>query len=400
MTIEAATLRRVIVSLVADELAKFRAKSVPVHEAMSWSDDLSLSESGVGFDSLGLLNVASRANQFFHLHEVGIEDYLLMEPTLGSWQAIIKKALSTSFTKLTFQTSGSTGTPKSCTQERHWLEKDASAVGAILQRPTRILSLVPPHHIYGFIYSALMPGILQIPVLDIRSSSPGVLVKDLREGDVIVATPHLWRYLLTSIKAFPSGVMGLTSTAPMPADLSKELRTAGLARLIEIYGSTETNGVGWRDDPASGFTIFDWWTRSDKASELVRQNEDGTAATFELMDALKFDETGRFVPDGRVDHAIQIAGTNVFPGHIAQTLCTVDGVSACKIRPFSPSGDPANQRLKAFVVAAPGANVIDLEQSLRKFATDKLATAERPVSYTFGSSLPVTDTGKSMDWDV
>ncbi len=400
MTIEAATLRRVIVSLVADELQKFRAKSVPVHEAMSWSDDMSLGESGIGFDSLGMLNVASRANQFFHLHEVGIEDYLLMEPTLGSWQAIIQKALSTSFKQLTFQTSGSTGTPKALTQERYWLEKDAGAIGEALQSPKRILSLVPPHHIYGFIYSALMPGLLQIPELDIRSLSPGALLKELREGDVIVATPHLWRYVLTSIRTFPAGISGLTSTAPMPADLSKELRAGGLARLIEIYGSTETNGVGWRDDPLSGFTLFNWWKRSENAGELVRQNEDGTTGTFALMDALKFDGEAKFLPDGRVDSAIQIAGTNVFPDHIARQLGTVNGVAACKVRPFSPSGDPANQRLKAFVVPVTAADSAALEQSLRTFATNTLTTAERPVAYTFGPSLPVTDMGKSMDWDL
>jgi long-chain acyl-CoA synthetase len=398
--IDPAALRRVIVSIVADELATFRSKPVPVHEAMGWPDDLTLNENGIGFDSLGMLNVAARANQFFHLHEVGIEDYLLMEPTLGKWQAIISKALELSFVRLTFQTSGSTGTPKPCTQERQWLEADAAAIGKVLQDPKRILSLVPPHHIYGFIYSALMPAILQVPVLDIRHLSPGALVQLMQAGDVIIATPHLWRYLVTSISEFPNQICGLTSTAAMPQQLAHDLRAAGLYQLIEIYGSTETNGIGWRDQNTSGFSLFDWWRKSDRASVLLRQGTGADSEEFELMDTLLFDDDGTFQPAGRVDRAVQVGGMNVFPDHIASQLSLVEGVVACAVRPFSPSGDVSIQRLKAFVVPAVNVSVVDLEQALRLHATATFATSERPVSYTFGPALPMSQIGKNADWEV
>jgi hypothetical protein len=38
-------------------------------------------------------------------------------------------------------------------------------------------------------------------------------------------------------------VIGVISTAPMPAELARDLCARGLARLLGIYGSSETAGI-------------------------------------------------------------------------------------------------------------------------------------------------------------
>ena len=393
-------LKHVITSLVADELAVFRAKSVPHSESSSWTDETALGETGVGFDSLGLLNLAARTNQFFHLHETGVEDYLLMEPTIGSWQKIVAKSLALNARKLTFQTSGSSGKPKPCTHDVSRLMADAEAIAGQLKPHGRVLSMVPPHHIYGFIYSVLMPDLLKAELVDIRSFSAGRLARELKAGDIIVATPHLWNFLLTSLSRFPEGVSGLVSTAPMPKALALSLRDAGLQNLIEIYGSTETNGIGWRSFENSHFKLFDWWSRGSDEASLVLTVPSEKPEQIELMDRLSFINDQEFVPVGRRDEAIQIGGMNVFPNHIAKILCQVEGVLDCAVRPFSMLNDSENQRLKAFIVANQKSDVQKLENEIRLFAISALKTAERPVRYTFGDSLPLTETGKQSDWVI
>ncbi len=262
LSLTEANRRRLVVSLLAEEIGRLRRRDVPHAESLAWTDEQQLGEDGegcLGLDSLGRIDAAGRLNQFFHLHEVGIEDYLLIEKSIGRWCAIVAKSEEYGWRNVTFQTSGSTGLPKTCVHLLDDIAAEAAELSEILARPRRIISLVPPHHIYGFIFTVALPQALGCEVLDARSHAPGQLRAELKEGDLIVATPHLWRYLAMSLGRFPAGVSGASSTAPMPADLARELRDKGLARLVEIYGSSETAGIGWRDDPTKPFRLLDAW---------------------------------------------------------------------------------------------------------------------------------------------
>ena len=269
-------LFRLVVSLVGEELERFRGVSLTVAETAKWTKQTALVADGLGFDSLGLLQVSGRINQFFQLHRSGIEDYLLARPTLGEWVGIIEQGQRHFSRALTFQTSGSTGTPKPCEQALAHLDGDAQAIADMLPDFDRVISLVPPHHIYGFIYSVRLPQLSKCPIIDGRTLSPGQMREHLGEGSLVIATPHLWRYVLTSLGQFPVGTMGITSTAPMPPNLATQLRQAGLHRLCEIYGSSETNGIGWRMGDEA-FELFPWWTANTRAETLTRAPSENNA---------------------------------------------------------------------------------------------------------------------------
>jgi len=398
-SIDRENLRRLAISLVADELASFSGSAITPQASSKWTDATSLTEDGLGFDSLGLLNVAGRANQFFHLHEIGIEDYLLAKPSIGSWLDVLEKAFSIRCEKFTFQTSGSTGEPAQCEHELKWLLKDAQAILDLLPKSGRIISMVPPHHIYGFIYTILMPQISGREWVDARVLSPGSLTSLLKEGDIIISTPHLWRYFIQSVGSLPDGVHGLTSTAPMPASLSQKLISKGLEQLIEVYGSSETGGIGWRNHHNKGFTLFDWWAQPVDASVQLTRVCDGEGPTiFPLMDNLKFSSDGTFVPAGRLDHAVQVGGINVFPKRVAEVLKEHPGVAECAVRCFAPGDNVENQRLKVFIVPASGVESYSLQEDIKEYTLKTLKTHERPVAFTFGETLPRNDMGKLTDW--
>ncbi|MGL5139601.1 MAG: AMP-binding enzyme, partial [Beijerinckiaceae bacterium] len=245
------------------------------------------------------------------------------------------------------------------------------------------------------------PSRLDIPVLDARPLSPGRLREALLPGDLIVATPHLWRYLATSLPRFPAGVSGATSTAPMPADLAGLLLEQKLERLTEIYGSSETAGIAWRDNPASAFRLFDGWAVADDGEVIYRIEADGTLGEpVPFADHVIFEGERLIRPVGRRDGAVQVGGINVFPDRVRRRIEACEGVAAAVVRAFAVGGDAARQRLKAFVV--PGDRTADtaaLEAAIRASLGGELAEVERPAAYRFGPALPVNAIGKAMDWD-
>jgi 4-coumarate--CoA ligase len=395
--------RSVMISLIAEEIGRLTRREVTPAEQLSWQDDLPLGEGdqpGLGLDSLGRIDVASRLNQFFHLHAVGIEDYLLIEKTIGRWDFIIAEGLKRVFDEVTFQTSGSTGTPKTCTHRVAHLLAETDELAEVLRRPTRIVAMAPPHHIYGFLFTALLPSRLEIPVLDARPLSPGRLREALAPGDLIVATPHLWRYLATSLPRFPAGVSGATSTAPMPADLARQLIDQGLERLTEVYGSSETAGIGWRDDPSQPFRLFDAWSVAEDREAIRRIEPDGSRGDpIPFADHVVFEGERTIRPVGRRDGAVQVGGVNVFPDRVRRRIEACDGVAAAAVRAFAVGGDAARQRLKTFIVPAAGVDAAALEASIRAALASELSDVERPAAYRFGPELPVSAIGKAIDWD-
>jgi len=72
-------------------------------------------------------------------------------------------------------------------------------------------------------------------------------------------------------------------------------------------------------------------------------------------------------------------------------------VAAAAVRPMRPD---EGERLKAYVVARPDADVEALRAALPTWAAERLATAERPVAWTFGPRLPRQASGKPADWII
>lgn len=399
LALDPASIRRITVSLIASELERFSQCSVSPETWLGWGDDLGLDERGIGFDSLALLDLCTATNEFFHLFESGVEDYLFVRRTLGEWVTVIARGLELRADHLGFRTSGSTGRPKLCVHSMRGLNTELQTLGEILPEATRVVSLVPPHHIYGFLFSVGLPLHLDIPVIDARGIAPGALARQLTAGDVVIATPFLWNVLLRNIRQWPEGVTGVSSTAAMPMDLTETLKAAGLSRLLEIYGSTETAGIGWRDDHTGPFRLFPHWRFSTDERRLWRDLGDGSPEEIPIMDRLeRLGEDGGFRPAGRLDQAVQIGGTNVYPARIAAVIEAMPGVSRCLIRLDGNAENEAAIRLKAFVVPDKGQTIDDLEQRIRQELAQWVSAVERPVRYSFGTELPVNAIGKDADW--
>jgi len=389
-----AAMHRFIADLVASELTAMR-RSVDF-AAGCWTRETHL-DKDLGVDSLELMSLASALAQALHMHESGIEDYLLVRRTLGDWCAIAQASLEKFSARMTFRTSGSTGQPKSCTHSLHALWREVQEAAPMLSGCARLFAAVPSHHIYGFLFTILLPRALGLDgdsVQDLRQSSPARLARDLREGDVIVGHPEFWRMVLRVIPRLPAVVTGVTSTAPLPAEIDEGLRAAGLGNLLQIYGSSETAGVGWRTRSDHPYALFSFWKRATPDGRTLRR--EGETDGVDAPDQLAWQDERHFYPAGRVDSAVQVGGVNVCPQRVQRELLLHPEVAEAAVRLMRPE---EGSRLKAFIVPRdPGADITRLSQALAAWTRQRLGTAEQPRSFSFGDTLPVDQKGKQADW--
>ena len=396
---DAEGLRRVVVDLLAAELGALRPGRQP--QAPPWPAGFDLRRD-LGADSLELMGLASALETQLHLH--GITDAPLMARTrLADWLDAARAGLAANGSALTFRTSGSSGAPKPCTHPLALLWQEVGALARLLPGRRRIVSLVPAHHIYGFLFTVLLPRRLGIDaVCDLRGHAPAALAARLMPGDLVIGHPDLWRAVGQAAGPLAPDVVGVTSTAPCPPEVARAALATGLTRLVQIYGSSETAGVGWRDEPEGGYTLFPYWSREVlpdvQAEGLVRHCPDGTRQPAALQDRLAWRDDGRFQPDGRIDQAVQVGGVNVFPGYVADVLRLHPAVLDASVRRMRPD---EGQRLKAFVVVCDGATAdAGLQVALHAWLSERLTAPECPAAYSFGPRLPRGTSGKLADWII
>lgn len=389
-----ATVARVVFDLIDDGIRRHRERGLRAEPSFDQTElgSFSLGPDGADLDSLELLGAAGHVNEFFRLHESGVEDVLLRKRRIGEWAEIVLHGLSEGTSGVTFATSGTTGTPKQVTHSWATLEQEITFLAEVFSTRSRVISTVPAHHIYGFLFTVLLPTHRELPTLSFSWEQLGDLKKHVAPGDLVVSHPTLWRYLSQSVTSRPKGVWGTSSTAPLPADIHTRVRRAGIERLIEIYGSTETGGVGMRERPEDPFELFPYLS-PEADSRLERRNPDGTSEQLELQDRIEWVDGRRFFPRGRIDRVVQIGGENVNLDHVESVLGEIPGVESARVSLKDVDGEP---RLAATVVASPGRSPAPTEEAVQAFARERLRSAERPVSVTIGSEAQGNEEGGAL----
>lgn len=358
-------------------------------------DAVRIDESGLGFDSLSRLSLILRFNRFFYLNDTGIEDYLLTATSLGEWVTLLDQHLRAmgDGARFSFATSGSAGPAKHICHSVGDLVEEVHSLQRRLQdwmRPNgRFLALVPPHHIYGFLFTCLLPKFAGMPVVDLHHAGPCAAFRHARSGDVLIGTPFVWRTLCASGLTFAHDVLGVTSAGAACSQTWSTRDVNGLGKLIEIYGSTETGGIGTRSEPGAAFELLDHLCRANGNDDVIADGKPPKP----LQDKVEWLGPRQFRLQGRRDDVVKVGGVNVSPSHVEAVLRACEGVSAASVR-------LAGDRMKAFVVPRPGIVLSTLEVLLNAHMRRHLQAPARPVQLTFGAELPVNAMGKICDWDA
>lgn len=234
---------------------------------------------------------------------------------------------------VTITTSGSTGAHQSWPKTGQQLVGEGELVGKMFGvRPgSRVLSTVPPHHIYGLLWGVLMPlraGAAMLREGPLHAEAVLAQIERHRATHLVSVPAHL-AALAAADRASP-GVTAFSSGAPLPAATGRGLRERHGWRVVEAYGSTETGGVGWREPPDELWTPF--------PDATVVAGEDGVllvdsprldpaaARPFRLADRIELRGGGRFALLGRMDGVVKVAGKRVSLREVEERLLAIPGV--------------------------------------------------------------------------
>ncbi len=396
-------LQSYVMDLILAELSSLRqGMQSPAFSA----PNITLDESGLNADSLEIMALSIALSRSIHLENSETDDNLFNKAWLADWIAISLKNLTHSSAQISFKSSGSVGLKKYHTHSLALLEQEAEFLGQLFKGRKRILRAVPSHHIYGFIFTVLLPRYLgdSVEVIDLCGLSFNRIQTSLQPGDLMIAYPEFWQFCDESNMHFASDIIGINSSGPCPEQVGVNLLDKGLSGFYEIYGASETAGIGWKSHSLSAYNLFPFWQKIESTTKINRKLEDGHFKTYRLQDNLEWISPTQFSLKGRKDEVVQVGGINVSLALVREKLMKHTLIKEAAVRMMRPE---EGARLKAFIVLKEvdinNAEQDDLHiqfihKEIEHYINQNFSTAERPKSITYGCELPLNKMGKSNDW--
>ena len=236
-------------------------------------------------------------------------------------------------------TGGSTGSPQIWSKSpRNLLLEAANLARAFHIRPTDvILSSVPPNHIYGLLYSVLLPLLAGSSVSVRTPSFPREIIQAMDEtrATVLVSIPAHYRGLKEM--RFPGHRIhtAFSSAGALSEQDDRDFFNSTGIAVTEIYGSTETGGIAYRQRGAGQcalrpFSYVDvridderLRVRSDFLSAELSTDAQGFFSTADRV--APADQAG-FEILGRADGIVKVGGKRVDLAQIRQSILDIAGV--------------------------------------------------------------------------
>jgi acyl-coenzyme A synthetase/AMP-(fatty) acid ligase len=292
--------------------------------------------------------------------------------------------------------SGSTGTPQ--VTRKSWKALIAGA-DALARRAgwqdgqaMTMIATVPSGHSYGYettIAPQLFGGAATEASRPLFPADVRAALAKTPAPRCLVTTPVHLRALVLSSTEFPPVDLIMCATAPLSPDLARQAEQRLGARILEIYGCTESGFVATRWPVGE----TDWHVRDDMQLRAENARHVVHAAFLErpvpLADVIEMTGGNRFQLMGRSADIVNIAGKKASLSGLSRTLLEIAGVRDGII--FVPDGGNGSevQRLTALVVAT-GTTQDEIRQQLRQ----RIDPAFVPRQIILVPELPRNATGK------
>jgi acyl-coenzyme A synthetase/AMP-(fatty) acid ligase len=229
-------------------------------------------------------------------------------------------------TKLVIFTSGSTGEPKLIEKRLSQLQVEIDALEQLWGKQlgeAEALSTVSHQHIYGLLFRILWPLSAGRCFHSSIYLNPEILVNNVNNNAAYwVASPaHLKRFDQYSPWQAIAGMKAIFSSgAALHQPDKQQIRMLSRQHVTEIYGSSETGGIGWRQQDVA-WTLFPGMDlkKVDKSWYLSSPYFPDKAYCL-LDDQLSMLDDGRFILNGRSDRIVKIEEKRVSLAELEQRL--------------------------------------------------------------------------------
>jgi long-chain acyl-CoA synthetase len=327
-------------------------------------------------------------------------------------------------------TSGTSGKPKgvmlTADNLNSNIEQCINKVG--FSKKDIFVGLLPQFHSFGFTVTTLLPSVIGSSVVYMARFNPRKILDLLRthRPTILIAIPSMYNAMLntksSNAEDFQSIHLAGSGGEPLPVALYEGFKDKFNIPICEGYGLTETSPVThWRMPSENTFGsvgrpvegLLQKIVGEDEVE--LEPHEDGEIRLkgpnimkgyfnmpeetlgvfddqgyFKTGDMGQIDQEGFLYITGRIKEMLIIAGENVFPREIEETLTDHQDVLAAAV--VGRIDDSRGEVAVAFIELIDGATFD--EQKLRAWCRDRIAPFKVPKTITVLPVLPRNPTGK------
>jgi len=328
--------------------------------------------------------------------------------------ASLEAALAPDFPALVVFTSGSTGAAQAIPKKIAQLASEVATLeilfGAIAG-DAAVIATVSHQHIYGLLFKVLWPLSAGRAIHALSVTFPEQLAPALAAGPcVLVASPaHLkrlpaqldWSGATQTLRAvFSSG-------GPLPAETAHGTGELLGKIPVEVYGSSETGGVAWRqrgvvgDESWQPFPAVEWRIDSDDGLLSVRSPHLPDDRWLALADRATPAAAGRLLLLGRSDRIVKIEEKRISLDAMEAALIASSLAQEARVVLCDPVAGE-RQKLAAFIVPTASARALlqvegklALNARLRAVLAGVVEAVALPRRWRYLDQMPVNTQGKT-----
>lgn len=315
-------------------------------------------------------------------------------------------AINSEETRIFMFTSGSTGKPKAVPQRMKEFEEDNAFIISKWAKEIcarKLVTTVSQHHIYGFLFGISLPFTLGVPFRRYRVEFPEEFEKMTDETYIIIATPaFLKRTVEVEDKLDMKNVWIFSSGGAVSPELAVQTGKLFNFYPLEVYGSTETSGIAYRQQNKDGlvWTPFDnakIWLGDDGCLRIISpyiKNPEGFA-TADLAEMLP---DGKFLLKGRSDSIVKIEEKRISMTEVENRLLETGLVNDVKV--VAMTSDVRQFLAAAVVLNAEGKKKFEntekylINRYFHDFLMKYFENVVIPKKWRFLEKLPVDVQGK------
>ena len=241
---------------------------------------------------------------------VQIQDILNGPAVETLWNTFDKNAA-----EMVMFTSGTTGEPKSVPKRFSQFENELYELVKVFGDDwvdRKVYSTVNHHHIYGLLFTVLLPTATGLPFRRHRIDYPSELVSLAGEKAVIASSPAYLKRLAADAEKpveFKTTPIIYSSGGPLPEEVARKCEGITGYWTTEIYGSTETGGIAYRQSKNGPV-----WTPFEVCKMSIGENDCLNVKSsyilepegFTTGDLVEIYDDGRFLLKGRADSIVKI----------------------------------------------------------------------------------------------